>query len=66
MLMRRSYELLLWVPPKNSIAYSERQLAGAYAALSELEEFGDKHELRVRPFENPEAAADVILAAEGA
>lgn len=66
LILRNSYELLLWVPPKNSIAYSERQLAGAYAVLAELEEFGDKHELRVRSLESADAAADVILAAEGA
>lgn len=63
---RASYELMLWVPEKNSPAYSQKQLDAAHEALSELEEFGDKHELRVCALSNADAAADRILALEAA
>lgn len=63
---RTSYELMLWVPEKNSPGYSQRNLDAAFAALSELEEFGDKHELRVHGLKAPEEAAERILQLEAA
>jgi hypothetical protein len=64
MYKRASYELILWVPPRNSPAYPPKQLEAARAALLELEEFGDKHQLRVVGLDTPDEAADRILKAE--
>lgn len=61
---RSSYELMLWMPEANSPAFSQRYLDGAKAALAELEEFGDKHDLRVRPLHSADAAAAHILSYE--
>jgi len=61
---RSSYELMLWVPDKSSPAYTDRQLEATHEALSELEAFGDQHELRVRPLSNAQEAAEHILALE--
>lgn len=63
---RTSYELMLWVPEKHSPGFSQRSLDATFAALSELEEFGDKHELRVLALRAPEDAASRILELEAA
>lgn len=61
---RTSYELMLWVPERNSPGFSPKYLEATHAALSELEEFGDKHELRVRALHHADEAADRILSLE--
>lgn len=63
---RTAYELILWVPQPDSPAYPERSLLAARSVLAELEEFGDKHDLRVRPVHSADAAAEVLLTAEAA
>lgn len=62
---RTSYELMLWVPERNSPGFSQKHLEATHEALSELEEFGDKHELRVRALGNADQAAERIVALEG-
>ena len=64
LIKRSSYELMLWVPARSAPNYSEKAIASAYAALLELEEFGDKHHLRVVGLTDPQAAADRILTME--
>ncbi|MEN5290866.1 hypothetical protein [Stenotrophomonas lactitubi] len=61
---RTTYELLLWIPDKDSPGYSQRQLDAAHGALSELEAFADEHSLMVRPYSRAEDAAQRILKAE--
>lgn len=61
---RNAYELMLWIPEKDSPGYSQRQLDSAHSALSEIVAFADEHELRVRPFHRADEAAQRILAAE--
>lgn len=61
---RNAYELMLWIPEKDSPGYSQRQLDTAHSALSEIEAFADEHELRVRPFHRADEAAQRILEAE--
>lgn len=63
---RSSYELMLWVPEKNSPGFAQKYLDATHAALSELEEFGDKHDLRVHALHRAEDAADRILTMEAA
>ena len=58
---RSTYELMLWIPERSAPNYSPRQLETAYAALSELEEFGDKHELRVLGMHDANQAAARIV-----
>lgn len=65
LLPRQSYELMLWVPPKEGVPmFSERSIENAYAALLELEEFGDKHELRVHGMHTADQAAERLLKVE--
>lgn len=61
---RTTYELLLWIPEKDSPGFSQRQLDAAHGALSELEAFADEHSLMVRPYSRAEDAAHRILKAE--
>jgi hypothetical protein len=57
---RRSYELMLWVPP----GFSKEELARSEEVFLELRDIGDNHELRVEKLADPEAAAKRILVAE--
>lgn len=64
LLPRTSYELLLWIPERDSPGFSPRQLDAAHGALSELQAFADDHSLMVRPYHRAEEAAQRILTAE--
>lgn len=64
-MLRESYELMLWVPNKYEPSYDDRQIADARSIFAELEEFGDLHELRVVSLADANAAAERILTAEG-
>ena len=64
LLQRNSYELLLWVPQPGSPQFTQRALDAANGARLEIEEFADKHGLRVIGFTDAELAADRILSAE--
>lgn len=67
LLARESYELLLWTPAKGTnVPWPQEQLEKVAAAAAELEEFGDKHELRVIRTTAPEEAAERIVRAEHA
>ncbi|MDX8384163.1 MAG: hypothetical protein R8M45_08780 [Ghiorsea sp.] len=61
-----SFELILWRPDFNSPAYSERQINSLKEALHELEEEGDKRELRVYQAETSDLAAKRIILQEAA
>lgn len=63
--LRESYELMLWVPSRREPSYDERQIDDARSIFAELEEFGDRHELRVVSLADANAAAERILKAEG-
>lgn len=65
-IKRPFYELMLWVPPADSPAYSADQREEARGAFAELEAFGDKHELRVEALSDSTAAAKRILQVEEA
>lgn len=62
---RQAYELMLLVPPANSPMYSDSDLRRSDAVFLELQEIGDKHELRVEKMDTPAVAAARILRAEG-
>jgi hypothetical protein len=64
LFVRQSYELMLWVPQRGSPAFSERAVDHAYGALLELEEFGDKHMLRVQGLHTANQAAERLLKVE--
>lgn len=64
LLPRASYELLLWIPEKDSPGFSQRQLDAAHGALSELQAFADNHSLTVQSYHRADEAAQRILAAE--
>lgn len=63
---RPFYELMLWTPPAGSAPYSRDQREEAMGAFTELEGFGDAHELRVEAMHTAEAACARILHAEEA
>jgi hypothetical protein len=62
---RDSYELLLWVPSTSSPLYSESAFRRSESVFLELQEIGDKHELRVEKMASPEEAASHIFSVEG-
>ncbi|MBV2127950.1 hypothetical protein [Arsukibacterium indicum] len=61
-----SYELILYRPKDNDPAYSEREIGRLNEAFVELEETGDKQQLRVVPAFTAEEAAQRIISAEAA
>lgn len=63
---RTSYELMLWLPPEESPMFTPKAIDSARSALAELQEFGDRHELRVREVSAPDEVAEVLVAAEAA
>lgn len=65
-LARPYYELMLWLPPDDSPAYSATQRDEARGAFVELETFGDAHDLRVAALADSRAAVQRILRAETA
>lgn len=64
LVQRVSYELMLWVPPAAMPIYSPKELEAVRSAFLELEEIGDKHEVRVVGLQSATDAADRILSAE--
>lgn len=62
---RSFYELMLWVPPEASPIYSNSDLNRMESVFLELQEIGDKHDLRVEKMASPEQAAQRIFSAEG-
>ncbi len=60
------FELLLYHPRDDDPAYSDREITGLHEALSELEEVGDRHELRVQAVFSADEAADRIIHSEAA
>src|SRR6185312_9987774 len=66
LLRRPYYELMLWVPPRSSPAYTQSQMDDAEGSLVELEEFGNKHDLRVAAMLDSQEAAKRIVEAEAA
>ena len=62
---RETYELMLWVPQESTPLYSEADMKRSQSVFLELEEIGDKHQLRVEKMVSPEAAAARIFVAEG-
>lgn len=64
LIKRNSYELMLWVPPASSPAYSSQALQDAEGAFAELAEFGKRHELVVEAVTDSDSAARRILQAE--
>lgn len=63
-IARPHYELMLWLPPDDSPAYSATQRDEARGAFAELETFGDAHELRVAALADSRSAVQRILRAE--
>jgi len=62
---RNAYELMLWVPPANAPMYSDADMKRSEEVFVELQEIGDKHELRVEKMSSAEQAAARIFSAEG-
>lgn len=62
----QSYELILYRPKDNDPAYSEREIGRLNEALVELEETGDKQQLRVMAAYTADEAAQRIISAEAA
>lgn len=62
---RNFYELLLWTPPNSSPMYSEADFRRSESVFLELQEIGDKHDLRVEKISSAEEAARRIFVAEG-
>jgi hypothetical protein len=60
------YELILLRPHHDDPLYTDRETRALNESLAELEEAGDKHELRVRPVFTTRAAVNEILNAEAA
>lgn len=60
------YELILYRPKDKDPAYSEREIIRLNEAITELEETGDKQQLRVVSAYAPEEAAHRIIGAEAA
>lgn len=64
LLQRPYYELLLWLPDANNLAFSQAERDEAVAAHAELEAFGDTRDLRVIALHDSDAAAQRIVKAE--
>lgn len=62
----QSYELILYRPKDNDPAYSEREIGRLNEAFVELEETGDKQQLRVMAAYTADEAAQRIISAEAA
>lgn len=62
----QSYELILYRPKDNDPAYSEREIGRLNEAFVELEETGDKQQLRVVAAYTADEAAQRIISAEAA
>lgn len=62
----QSYELILYRPKDNDPAYSEREIGRLNEAFVELEETGDKQQLRVVSAYSADEAAQRIITAEAA
>jgi len=60
----RAYELMLWLPTIESVEYSDKMIGASNSAFAELEEFGGKHDIKVRGFNRADEAAEIILHAE--
>ena len=63
---RSFYELMLWKPAGGTPIYSRSQLEAAEEAFTELESFGDRHELRVRAVADTNSVLRRLLEAEAA
>lgn len=61
-----AYELILYRPKDNDPTYSDREIGRLNEALVELEETGDKQQLRVVAAFTPEEAAQRIITTEAA
>lgn len=59
-------ELLAFVPAETDVGYSERMIREAHRAFALLEEFADKHEMRVESCPTHQIAADRILLKDAA
>jgi len=62
---RAAYELMLWVPSTDSPMYSNADFRRSESVFLELQEIGDKHNLRVEKLSSAEDAAKRIFSAEG-
>lgn len=64
LIQRPYYELMLWLPDANNLAFSATERDEALAAHAELEAFGANHALRVVALHDGTAAAERILRVE--
>jgi hypothetical protein len=64
LMPRNFYELMLWLPPADTPMFQSKALERGIAAFNELQEFGDKHNLRVVATNSPNQAAERLIAAE--
>lgn len=62
---RTAYELMLWVPSTDSPMYSSVDFRRSESIFVELQEIGDKHNLRVEKLSSADDAARRIFSAEG-
>ena len=61
-----NFELILYRPSDDDPAYDDKDIEKLHDAINELEEEGDRHNLRVRPVTNAQEAAQRIVEAEAA
>lgn len=61
LIPRTSYELMLWLPDANNVAFTTAERDETNAVHAELEAFGDRHDLRVVALHDGTSAAERIL-----
>lgn len=60
LIPRQNYELMLWLPDADNVAFSAAERDEAQGAFAELEAFGDRNALRVVDLHTSDAAATRI------
>lgn len=57
----REFELLIYRPPEDTPEHSDKAMKDLHSALSIIEDFADRHSLRMESFFSAEPAAQRVL-----